>query len=76
MAPGDIVFWRDSQFQRHRFWLIQSVLLGAEGHESLVTIRSLNFEPGHNEDGLPQPWLIVPEVLLRGMVYSRTGVPT
>lgn len=73
MNVGSIVFWRDNKLQRHRFWEVRSILLGAEGQESLIAIRSLNYEPGTDHTGIPIPELLVPECLVRGLVFNREG---
>ncbi|MFG6591266.1 hypothetical protein [Sulfitobacter sp. 1A12157] len=73
MNVGSIIFWRDNKFGHHRFWEVRSILLGAEGQESLIGIRSLNYEPGTDETGSPIPELMVPECLIRGLVFNREG---
>ena len=70
MKPGDIICWTDKKYGRHRFWRVESVILGTENSESLVRIASLSERPGCDEDGARQQTLLVPEVLLRGLVYQ------
>lgn len=70
MKPGDLVFFEDALFGRHRFWRIESVLLGALAHESLVRIVSLSESAGSDEAGISQRTTLVPEVLIRGKIYS------
>lgn len=70
MKPGDLVLWEDKTWGHLRLWRIESVLLGAEKTESLVRMHSLSHNPGADEDGVRQPSLLVPEVLLRGLVYQ------
>lgn len=71
MKPGDLVFWDDTQFGNHRLWRIDSVLLGAMRQESVVRLVSLSENPACDENGELQPSLLVPECLIRGMIYAK-----
>lgn len=64
---GDILLWRDREFGVNRAWEVDAILLGAEGHESLVRLRSMFMKPGHDESGDVQATVLVPECLLRGL---------
>jgi len=73
MKPGDIVFQEDTVFGRHSFYEIEGVYLGAEGQESVVTLKSLSRRD-------PDYWsgpkvMAVPEVLIRGKVFAREIEP-
>lgn len=70
MKPGDLIFWEDDGFGLNRFWRVESVILGAVGTEDLVRIRSLTHLPGLDEEGQRQPTMLVPECLVRGLVYE------
>lgn len=76
MKPGDIVFWRDEKFGKHRFWLIEGYFLGCEGQESVVELRSLTERPGvPGSRGLLET-TFVPEPLLRNVIiYTPDIVP-
>lgn len=70
MKVGDLVFWEDAKFGIHRFWKIESVLLGAVKQESLVRIVSLSHSAGTDEYGDAQTSVLVPEVLIRGRIFT------
>jgi hypothetical protein len=77
MTVGDILLWKDEQFGRHRAWRVLSVILGAEQHEGLVELEPMFERPGNNADGKPQPTVLVPEVLTRGLtVFGAGGLAT
>lgn len=67
MQVGSIVLWRDAKFGVNRAWTIEAVLLGAEGQESLVRLRSMFMRPGIDEDGVTHETVVVPEVLIRNL---------
>ena len=71
MSPGDIVFWRDDKFRKHRFWEIQGVYLGCSGQEGLVELKNLFEEPGVPGMTKGATTTFVPEPLIRGMVYTK-----
>lgn len=77
MKPGDIVFWRDEKFGRHRFWEIEGVFLGAEGQEGVIELRSLSERPAHSGETQEHPTTFVPEPLLRNVTtYTPDIRPT
>jgi hypothetical protein len=67
MKPGDMILWRDAKFGVNRVWRIESVLLGALEHESLIRLTPMFEKPGSDEHGNRQETVLVPEVLLRGL---------
>jgi len=67
MQIGSIVLWRDARFGVNRAWTIEAVLLGGEGQESLVRLRSMFMRPGVDEDGKTHDTVVVPEVLIRNL---------
>jgi len=67
MKPGDMILWRDKSFGVNRAWRVESILLGALAHESLVRLTPMFEKPGSDEDGNRQETVLVPEVLLRGL---------
>ncbi len=75
MKVNDIVFWQDDEFGRHRFWKIEAVCLGADGHESLVRLRSLTERPGLDDDGVRHETTVVPEPLLRFLTIYTPDTP-
>lgn len=74
MKPGDIVFKEDPIFGRHTFYEIDAVLLGAEGQESVVKIRSLSRRPADLGESGELKWMFVPEPLVRGMVFTPANL--
>lgn len=73
MAPGDIVVWKDAKFGHHRIWTIESFLYGSTKQESLVRLTSLSHSAGNDENGQEQSSVLVPEVLIRGLVYTSVA---
>lgn len=69
MKPGDIAFYEDTDFCRHRFWRIEGVFFGASGRESLVELRSLSPIPG-GAYGKTVETMMVPKALLRGKIFT------
>jgi len=67
MQVGSIVLWRDTKFGVNRAWTIEAVMLGGEGQESLVRLRSMFMRPGIDENGVTHETVVVPEVLLRNL---------
>jgi len=70
MKVNDIVLWEDRKFGIHRFWRIESVLLGGVKQESLVRIVSMSHSAGSDEYGNLQTSVLVPEVLIRDRIYT------
>jgi hypothetical protein len=70
MKPGDIIFWRDERYGHHRFWEIEGVHLGGEGHESLIEVRSLTEKTG-SAHGARVGRTYVPEPMVRNLpIYT------
>ncbi len=46
LCVGDLIFWRDEKFGKHRFWEVQGVYLGGEEQESLIELKNLLEKPG------------------------------
>lgn len=65
MKPGDIVFCPDEKFGHHRFYRIEGVFLGGEGHQSLIEVRSLTEKTGSAYGKEATETTLVPEPLLR-----------
>jgi hypothetical protein len=76
VSPGDIVFWRDDRFGKHRFWEIQGIYLGAEGQESIVELKNLLEKPGRVSGHTTAfTHTFVPEPLLRHLaIYTPVEV--
>jgi hypothetical protein len=71
MKPGDIVFCEDKRFGIHRFYRIEGCFYGAQGHESVIELRSLTEKLGGAYGRELPSTTMVPEPLLRGMpVYT------
>ena len=71
MKPGDIVFYRDTKFGKHRFWEIEGIYLGASGQEGLIGLRSLDRSPGVVGTLGELSVVYVPEPMVRNLpVYS------
>ena len=74
MSPGDLIFWRDEKFGKHRFWQIEGVYLGCEGQEGLVELRNLFEKPGVPGLTGNAATTFVPEPLVRNMpLYAPVG---
>lgn len=67
MKVGSIVLWRDAKFGVNRAWTVEACLYGAEGHESLIRLRSMFEKPGHDENGAVYETVLVPEPLVRNL---------
>lgn len=77
MKPGDILLWRDEKFGAHRAWKVLSVLLGGEGHESLIEMQSMFEHPGSDTNGERVKTVLVPECLTRSLtVFNADGIST
>jgi hypothetical protein len=66
MQPGDLVFFEDHRFGKHRFYRVEACFHGALGQESLIELRSLTEIPGTAYTNEPVFTSLVPEPLLRG----------
>lgn len=74
MSPGDLIFWRDEKFGKHRFWQVEGVYLGCDGQEGLVEIRNLFEKPGVPGRTGNAVTTFVPEPLVRNMpLYAPIG---
>lgn len=72
MKPGDIVFFEDTKFGFHRFWVITACCYGSIGQESLIRMRSLSERPGTDENLAQHEIVTVPEPMVRGLrVFSQ-----
>lgn len=74
MKPGDLIFWRDDKFGKHRFWQVEGVYLGCDGQEGLVELRNLFEKPGVPGRAGNAATTFVPEPLVRNMpLYAPVG---
>lgn len=72
MKVSDFVVLLDPKYGWHRIWEVKSIILGAEGHESLVELKSLAEKPGYDAGGNLHETTWVPEPLLRSFpIYSK-----